>query len=58
MPRGQDLGARSRVDPAGRIPTKTPRTKMDIPRFRATYTRDCSPHGPGGYYRKSRRGRR
>lgn len=58
MPRGQDLGPRSRVDPAGRIPTKTARTKMDIPRYQARYTRDCSPHGAGHRYRRSRRGGR
>lgn len=64
MATGVNLGPRSRVDPGGRANRRPhrgtnmqPRSEVPVPRFAATYTRSCSPHGPGGYYRKGRRGR-
>ena len=59
MARGVNLGPRSRVDPAGKARGgRTPRTEVPVPRFRAKPTRDCSPHGYGHRYRRSRRGGR
>jgi hypothetical protein len=58
MAKGTDLGPRSRVDPAGRMPTRTPRTGHNTPGFRARETRACSPHGFPQRYRRSRRGGR
>lgn len=55
MPRGVNLGPRSRVDPAGRFPTRTPRTEVPVPGYRARHNRDCSPHGGSQRYRRSRR---
>jgi hypothetical protein len=57
MARGVDLGPRSRVDPAGRMPLRQPRTRVPVPGYRAKETRDCSPHSYGQRYRRSRRGR-
>ena len=68
MARGQDLGARSRVDPGGKANRRPfggtnvrPRTDVPVPRYRANFSRSESPFGivrsrRGG--RKAGRGRR
>ena len=58
MTRGVDLGGRSRVDPAGRFRTRTPRSEVPVPQSRPRETRACSPHGGGHRMRRSRRGGR
>jgi hypothetical protein len=56
MARGVDLGARSRVDPAGGRGVTQRKTEVPASRTRAKYARDCSPHNGGGQrYRRSRR---
>jgi hypothetical protein len=58
MPRGVDLGGRSRVDPAGRFRTRRPRSEVPVPQTRGRENRACSPHGGPQRYRRSRRGGR
>lgn len=63
MARGQDLGPRSRVDPAGRS-NRRPfggtnlHPRVGVPgagSARARYAKNCSPHGYGQRYRRTRR---
>ena len=63
--RGQNLGPRSRVDPAGRTnrrpfggTNRRPRTEVPGSGSRAArMAKNCSPHSYGQRYRRSRRGR-
>jgi hypothetical protein len=61
MARGVNLGPRSRVDPAGRFPTRTPRTVVQVVQRGKRYERPGGPtgrHGRGhGRHRRTRRGR-
>jgi len=63
MARGVDLGPRSGVAPGGRSNRRPmggtnihPRTEVPGPRYMARFAKNCSPHGYGQRYRRSRRG--